>query len=47
MKLLIDVNLSPRWVKLLADADIEAVHWSRIGAANARGYLRCMNLPGH
>jgi predicted nuclease of predicted toxin-antitoxin system len=36
MKLLVDMNLSPRWVKLLADADIEAVHWSSIGAANAR-----------
>jgi predicted nuclease of predicted toxin-antitoxin system len=36
MKLLIDMNLSPRWVKLLADADIEAVHWASIGAATAR-----------
>ena len=26
MKLLIDMNLSPRWVKLLSDAGIEAVH---------------------
>lgn len=36
MKVLIDMNLSPRWVKLLADADIQAVHWSSIGAVNAR-----------
>lgn len=36
MKLLIDMNLSPRWVKLLADADIEAVHWASIGAVTAR-----------
>lgn len=28
--------VSPRWVKLLADADIEAVHWSNLGAANAQ-----------
>jgi predicted nuclease of predicted toxin-antitoxin system len=35
MKLLVDMNLSPRWVTLLADASIEAVHWSAIGAANA------------
>ena len=35
MKLLIDMNLSPRWVKLLADAGIEAAHWSTLGAANA------------
>ncbi len=36
MKVLVDMNLSPRWVKLLADAGIEAVHWSSVGAANAR-----------
>ncbi len=36
MKLLVDMNLSPRWVKLLADADIEAIHWSSIGAPTAR-----------
>ncbi len=35
MKLLIDMNLSPRWVKLLAGAGIEAAHWSEFGAANA------------
>lgn len=35
MKLLVDMNLSPRWVKLLADAGLEAVHWSTLGAANA------------
>jgi predicted nuclease of predicted toxin-antitoxin system len=35
MKLLVDMNLSPRWVKLLAAAGIEAAHWSGIGAANA------------
>jgi predicted nuclease of predicted toxin-antitoxin system len=35
MKLLVDMNLSPRWVKMLAETGIEAVHWSSIGAANA------------
>lgn len=35
MKLLVDMNLSPRWVKLLDAAGIEAEHWSEIGAANA------------
>ncbi len=35
MKLLIDMNLSPRWVNLLADAGIDATHWSMLGAANA------------
>jgi predicted nuclease of predicted toxin-antitoxin system len=35
MKLLVDMNLSPRWVKTLIDAGIEASHWSSLGAANA------------
>ena len=29
------MNLSPRWVKVLADAGIEAAHWSTLGANNA------------
>jgi hypothetical protein len=33
--------------QILVQQPLEAVHWSRFGAANARGYLRCMNLPGH
>jgi predicted nuclease of predicted toxin-antitoxin system len=35
VKLLVDMNLSPRWVGRLSDAGIEAVHWSMIGATNA------------
>ena len=35
MKLLIDMNLSPRWTSLLADAGIDAAHCSMLGAANA------------
>jgi len=35
MKLLVDMNLSPRWVGLLTGADIAAVHWSDAGAHNA------------
>jgi predicted nuclease of predicted toxin-antitoxin system len=35
MKLLIDMNLSPRWVKTLTEAGIEACHWSSLGPANA------------
>lgn len=35
MKLLIDMNLSPRWVETLAHAGIEATHWSSLGPANA------------
>ena len=31
MKLLIDMNLSPRWVEALEGASIEARHWSTVG----------------
>lgn len=31
MKLLIDMNLSPRWVSALAERGIESVHWSDVG----------------
>ena len=35
MRLLIDMNLSPRWVGVLTHAGIEAAHWSTLGANNA------------
>jgi predicted nuclease of predicted toxin-antitoxin system len=35
MKLLVDMNLSPRWVGLLEDAGIKAAHWSTLGEKNA------------
>ncbi|OPY68307.1 MAG: hypothetical protein A4E63_02023 [Syntrophorhabdus sp. PtaU1.Bin050] len=35
MKLLVDMNLSPRWVKLLTDNDFETLHWSTVGKATA------------
>ena len=35
MKLLVDMNLSPRWVEVLSRAGIEAVHWSRVGHEDA------------
>lgn len=35
MKLLIDMNLSPRWVDALGNAGVEATHWSSLGANNA------------
>jgi len=35
MKLLVDMNLSPRWVGVLDEAGIEAAHWSTLGANNA------------
>ncbi len=35
MKLVIDMNLSPRWAETLRQAGFEATHWSEIGAASA------------
>ncbi len=35
MRVLVDMNLSPRWVGLLVGASIEAVHWSTVGPADA------------
>jgi predicted nuclease of predicted toxin-antitoxin system len=49
MKLLIDMNLSPRWVEVLAKANIEAVHWSSLGPgiatdAEIMSYAKTQNL---
>ena len=35
MKLLVDMNLSPRWIEWLTQARFEAVHWSSLGQHNA------------
>jgi predicted nuclease of predicted toxin-antitoxin system len=35
VKLLIDMNLSPRWVDVLRAAGLDAVHWSFLGPADA------------
>jgi predicted nuclease of predicted toxin-antitoxin system len=35
MKILIDMNLPPRWVQVFSEADWEAAHWSQVGAATA------------
>jgi predicted nuclease of predicted toxin-antitoxin system len=35
MKMLLDMNLSADWIPLLAEASIEAIHWSSIGHASA------------
>ena len=36
MKLLVDMNLSSRWIALLTNSGFEALHWSTVGQANAR-----------
>jgi predicted nuclease of predicted toxin-antitoxin system len=35
MKLLVDMNLSPRWVDLLGKAGFDAAHWSKLGPSTA------------
>lgn len=35
MKILIDMNLSPRLVAFLLDKGIPATHWRSVGAASA------------
>ena len=35
MKILVDMNLSPDWVKVLERAGWEAVHWSTVGDMRA------------
>jgi len=35
MKLVVDVNLPPKWVEFLATRGIEAVHWSGVGDLRA------------
>jgi predicted nuclease of predicted toxin-antitoxin system len=35
MNLLVDMNLSPRWIRVLTDAGFDAAHWSSLGPANA------------
>jgi predicted nuclease of predicted toxin-antitoxin system len=35
MKILIDMNLPPRWAKVFAEESWEALHWSAVGAPTA------------
>jgi predicted nuclease of predicted toxin-antitoxin system len=35
MKLLVDMNLTPRWIGMLQEAGWEAAHWSTVGKINA------------
>ncbi len=35
MKVLIDMNLSPRWSEFLTKAGLQAAHWSEFGAGDA------------
>ena len=35
MKLLVDMNLSPRWIVFLTQHGVEAIHWTAVGASTA------------
>jgi predicted nuclease of predicted toxin-antitoxin system len=35
MRLLVDMNLSPRWARQLRDARFSAEHWSQLGSPDA------------
>ena len=35
MKIIVDMNLSPRWVGVLTDAGFDTRHWSAIGIASS------------
>ena len=35
MKLLVDMNLAPSWVRFLQDEGFDSVHWSAVGDARA------------
>jgi predicted nuclease of predicted toxin-antitoxin system len=36
MKILVDMNLSPLWLEIFEENEIEAVHWSEVGSPKAK-----------
>ena len=47
MRLLVDMNLTPRWVQELADAGHEALHWSEAGDPTASDMEICAFAREH
>jgi predicted nuclease of predicted toxin-antitoxin system len=41
MRLLIDMNLTPRWVQYLREAGHDCTHWSEVGMTTAPGAAIC------
>jgi predicted nuclease of predicted toxin-antitoxin system len=41
MRLLIDMNLTPRWAGYLSEAGHETVHWSSVGPRDAKDRVIC------
>jgi len=35
MKIVLDMNLSPKWVGVLTAAGYECIHWSKVGRPDA------------
>jgi predicted nuclease of predicted toxin-antitoxin system len=47
MRILIDMNLTPRWVEYLDGSGHEARHWSSIGSALAKDSEICEYARRH
>jgi predicted nuclease of predicted toxin-antitoxin system len=47
MRLLVDMNLTPRWVQSFADAGHEATHWSAVGEPTASDEDICAYARKH
>lgn len=45
MKILLDMNLSPDWVKVLENQGFEAVHLSTIGNPSSEKFQSSVTLP--
>jgi predicted nuclease of predicted toxin-antitoxin system len=47
MRLLIDMNLAPRWVQTFSTAGHEAIHWSEVGPIRASDSIICQYARDH
>jgi len=47
MRLLVDMNLTPRWVAALSTGGHEPVHWSAVGAIRAADSAICQYARDH
>ena len=47
MRLLVDMNLTPRWVHFLRNAGYETIHWSLVGPISAKDSEICEYARQH
>lgn len=47
VRLLVDMNLTPRWIAALTEAGYEAAHWSSIGSIGATDSFICEYARQH